>query len=391
MKILINAVCAKKYSGGGFQIALNFVSTALKDTDKNVDWYFLISDHVAEALSLRSNDNIYVLPAQPDFIGTYLSVKKEIRSIEGEIKPDVVYSIVAPSYFSFKSKEVMRYTNPWVAHPNSYARKTLDLKGKLRNYVYTIIHKHLLRKCHYFITQTDYTAKCIAKIVHVPEQNVCVIHNVLPAVYKSIDTTPIKDEKWINVTCVAAPFPHKNLDIIPSVLQVLDEKFGINNIRFHVTMPKDSAVWKKIENRLSIMNKTDRVVNHGRLNQQELSQLYRSAQIMFLPTLLEVFSASLLEAMYFDLKIVASDFPFNSNVIGNAGLLFKPTDAIDAAEKMVEIIKSKELQDELSRRMKDILKLYSDYRIHFDDTKSFLQKVGNSQINAKIVSITSFL
>lgn len=382
MKILINAVCAKKYAGGGFQIALNFVRTAMKDTDKSVEWYFLISDHVADALSLQSNDKIFVLPAQPDFTETYLSAKKEIRSIESKINPDVVYSVVAPSYFSFRSKEVMRYTNPWVAHPNSFAWKTLDIKGKLRNYVYTIIHKHLLRKCHYFITQTDYTAKCIAQIAHVPEQNVCVIHNVLPAVYKSIDRTPIKDEKWINVTSVAAPFPHKNLDIIPSVLQILDEKFGINNVRFHVTMPKDSAVWKMIENRLSIMNMSDRVVNHGYLKQIELSQLYRTAKIMFLPTLLEVFSASILEAMYFDLKIVASDFPFNSNVIGNAGLLFKPTDAMDAAEKMVEIIKSKSLQDELSCRMKDKLKSYFDYQMHFDDTKSFLQKVGNHQINA---------
>lgn len=380
MKILVNAICAKKYAGGGFQISLNFVRTALADTRKNVDWYFLLSDHVADALSLHGNDKIFILPAQPDFTGTYLFVKKEIRRIENKVNPDVVYTIVAPSYFLFKSKEVMRYTNPWVAHPNSFAWNTLDVKGKIRNYVYTMIHKTLLRKCHYFITQADYTAKCIAKIAHVPEKNVCIIKNVLPAVYKSMDSSPIKDDKWINVTSVAASFPHKNLDIIPEVLNVLENKFGISNVRFHVTMPNDSAVWNTIEDRLTITNMTERVVNHGRMNQMELSTLYRSAQIMFLPTLLEVFSASIIEAMYFDLKIVASDFPFNSNVIGNAGLLFKPTDAMDAAEKIVQIIKSPKLQNELSHRMEDKLKEYSDYQIHFDNTKDFLMKVGNSQI-----------
>lgn len=379
-KILVNAICAKKYAGGGFQISLNFVRTALADTKRDVDWYFLLSDHVADALSLHSNDKIFILPAQPDFTGTYLSVKKEIRRIEKKVNPDVVYTIVAPSYFLFKSKEVMRYTNPWVAHPNAFAWKTLDFKGKLRTWAYAIIHKKLLRKCHYFITQADYTAKCIAKIAHVPEQNVCVINNVLPAVYKSMDKSPIKDDEWINVTSVAAPFPHKNLDIIPDVLQYLKNKFGINNVRFHVTMPNDSEVWKRIENKLVINNMTDRVINHGRMNQIELSKLYRTAQIMFLPTLLEVFSASIIEAMYFDLKIVASDFPFNSNVIGNAGLLFKPTDAMDAAEKMALIIKSPDLQKELSHRMEDKLKAYSDYQIHFDNTKNFLLKVGNNQI-----------
>ena len=102
MKILINAICAKKHAGGGFQISLNFVKAAINDTTKDIEWYFLLSDHLAEALSIKKNNNIYIFPAQPDFKGTYCTVRKKIRKVEEIIKPDVVYSIVAPSYFIFK-------------------------------------------------------------------------------------------------------------------------------------------------------------------------------------------------------------------------------------------------------------------------------------------------
>lgn len=376
MKILINAICAKKNAGGGFQIALNFVKKALTDRTFGVEWFFLVSDHLADALNLEYKGPVFILPAQPDFKGSYLIVRKLIRTIENEIRPDVVYSIVAPSYFTFNSREVMRITNPWVVHPNKYARETLDFKGKLRNDLYCAIQKYLIKKCTYFITQADYTAKCIAEIAKVPKENVCVVNNVLPDIYKSLDNSPFPSDEWINITSVAAPFPHKNLDIIPDVLLALRDYHGIDNVRFHVTMPQDSPVWAIIKTRLEKYNLRDRVINHGRMTQEELSVLYRHAQMMFLPTLLEVFSASIIEAMYFDMKIVASDFPFNSDVIEDAGLLFRPTDATDAAEKIAAIIKNPELQTELSLRMRKKLRLYGDYQAHFDRIKHFLMQVG---------------
>ena len=50
MKILINAIGAKKNAGGGFQIALNFVGTALQDNYHNNEYYFLISMDLAVLL-----------------------------------------------------------------------------------------------------------------------------------------------------------------------------------------------------------------------------------------------------------------------------------------------------------------------------------------------------
>lgn len=209
-----------------------------------------------------------------------------------------------------------------------------------------------------------------------PETNVRVISNVLPAVYVGGDNSSVADSEWVNVVSVTVPYPHKNLDIIPDVLKCLRDKHGIENVRFHVTIPEGTSILKLILQRLKDYGFQNRLINHGRMSQIELANMYRHSQMMFLPTLLEVFSASILEAMYFDLKIVASDFPFNSEVIKDAGLLFRPTDAEDAANKLATIIQNPELQNELSEKMKERLKLYRDYKAHFDSTISFLEEVA---------------
>ena len=100
MKILINAIGAKKNAGGGFQIALNFVGTALQDNYHNNEYYFLISMDLAVALSLTESNHVYVFPAQPDFKHTYIKVRKTIKTLVRKIDPDVEYSIDATSYFS---------------------------------------------------------------------------------------------------------------------------------------------------------------------------------------------------------------------------------------------------------------------------------------------------
>ena len=125
MKILVNTISTKKNAGGAFQIAYNFLLKTLHYEDENIEWYYITSSDLHEVLGSFFkeiiNSHYFVFPTQPDYLGSYYRVKKSIRRIENDIHPDVVYSITAPSYFSFKTPEVMRFTNPWVTHPNTYS------------------------------------------------------------------------------------------------------------------------------------------------------------------------------------------------------------------------------------------------------------------------------
>lgn len=156
--------------------------------------------------------------------------------MEQKIKPDVVYSVTAPSYFSFETTEVMRFTNPLVTHPNKYSKSTQTLKERIKTWLYCKNQIRLMKKAHFFITQTETTKQGILRITGEPENHVRVVNNVLPSVFKNMDNTPIVEDDRINIACVGNPVPHKNFDILPDVLSEL-KKLGIENICFHTTIP----------------------------------------------------------------------------------------------------------------------------------------------------------
>ena len=375
MKILINTISTKKHSGGAYQIAYNFLMKTLEHQE--VDWIYVVSKDLDEIMpeSFKTKCTYYVFPTQPDYKHTYKQVKKELAAMEKQLKPDVIYSITAPSYFTFQTPEVMRFTMPWVTHPNKYSWSVLSRKEKLKMRLYCWNQRRLIRKARYFITQTETTKQGIIRITNTSSENVRVVKNVLPAIFKALPSSPFPpDGDWIDVACVANTNAHKNLDILPYVLQELQNQ-GVDNIRFHVTIPTVDVFWQKMKKILCLLNFEDRIVNHGHCSQIELSDLYRHCQLCFLPTLLEVFSVSSLEAMYYHLPIVATDFDFNREVMDDACLYFEPKNSSDAARCIKEYIDNKELQMQMKDKMTSRLKLFSDYDKHFNDILNFLVEV----------------
>lgn len=381
MKILINTISTKKHSGGAFQISQNFMLKSLEHSD--VEWYHITSQDVDDAIGEKfahlKGTHYFVFPTQPDFRGSYKQVKKQVAELEAKIQPDVVYSITAPSYFTFKTREVMRFTNPWVTHPNKYSWSTMLFLPKLKQWLYCLNQKRLMKAAYAFVTQTETTKKGIIRITGKPTEKVCVVNNVLPGVFKTMDNTPIVEDDWINVACVGAPVPHKNMDIIPDVIDEL-AKIGIKNVRFHTTIPVDNPMMAKVVDRCAELGYKERLINHGRVSQKELGEMYRRCQFCFLPTLLEVFSASTVEAMYFNLPIIATDFPFNTEVLADACLYYEPKNAKDAANQLAKMIADKEVQATMRERMARQLAIYGDYDAHFNAIKDFLIKVGEGKV-----------
>lgn len=383
MRILINAISVKKRGGGIFQIATNFILNSLNDYSNEIEWYYLISEDLHEVLqqySFSKEKNYFVYPTQPNFTGSYYKVRKGLKLIEKSLKPQVVYSLASPSYFSFKAPEVMRFANAWITNPNKYAYSTLSVKGRVRNKLYTINQKRLMRKRRFFITQSETVKNGILSNVETEAHNVKVISNVLPAIYldkrDDLLLNQKNDKDIIYIACVAAPNPHKNLDILPSVLKYLRDEHGIENAVFLTTLPDDSSLFIQLKQELTLMNLENRVVNYGYCSQEKLIELYSKCEICFMPTLLETFSATLLEAMFFNLAIVTSDFDFNREVVGDSALYHQPMDAKDAADKLALLIKDETYRGKLKNKMSPHLKKYSSFDNYMEETISFLAKVA---------------
>ncbi len=382
MRILVNTVSTKKISGGAFQISQNFLLKTLEHRD--VEWYYITSQDLDDVIGEQFNNirgkRYFSLPTQPDFKHTYAKVKKQIKLLDQQIKPDVVYSITAPSYFTFEATEVMRFTNPLVTHPNKYSKSTQTWIERIRTWLYCKNQVRLMKKAHFFITQTETTKQGILRITGLPENHVCVVNNVLPSVFKQMDNTPIVEDDFINIACVGNPVPHKNFDILPDVLIEL-KRLEIENVRFHTTIPFDHPLNNKLKKHLNELGMMKNWKNYGRISQKELGAMYQRCQLCYLPTLLEVFSASTVEAMYFNLPIVATNFSFNTEVLADSSLYYEPKNAKAAAQQLAKLIEDKALQEEMKEKMKIQLAKYGDYDKHFNAIKAFLLEVANVSNN----------
>ena len=136
-------------------------------------------------------------------------------------------------------------------------------------------------------------------------------------------------------------YTHKNLEIIVDVFKKYQDK--LRDVVVILTISEEQHPGAK---RLLAMIKQLRLENNiitvGSLRQQELAAYYRNCHALFLPTLLESFSGTYLEAMNFQTPILTSDMDFAHNICGDAAIYFDP---IDVDSVYNAIIKFKDAPD----------------------------------------------
>ena len=139
---------------------------------------------------------------------------------------------------------------------------------------------------------------------------------------------------------LSAYYIHKNIEIIKPVLALLSERLK-EDIRFVLTLPDDTyeLLFTKEEQKC--------IYNVGSVPMSECASLYEECDAMFLPTLLECFSASYPEAMAMGKPILTSDLGFARTVCADAALYFDPIDPSDISQKITRISQDAMLKSKL--------------------------------------------
>ena len=376
MKIVLNLILAKQTSMGGYNVALNFYKQTLQDNDN--EWFYFVSKDFDADIKGRENGmderHYRVFHSQPNFWQLFKE-KPLVRHAEEEIGPHVIYSILAPRYHRFKSVEVMRCANAWtvVGGVNKYALSVTPFPYLLRYRLKSWVTRYLMHNTKYFITQTEIAKKCILKTVHTYSENVCVVSNVLSEKYQKACREKIS-HKGFNMVYISSPSVHKDYLLLPYVALILVKRYDIKDFKIHITLPDYcSSVFKQL---IDVNDLSNYFVNHGFLNSNELIDLYRQCDLGLFPSLLETFSATLLEYMYFSLPIVASDLDFNKEVTDNAALYFEPHNAEDMAEKIYQLYSNKALTQVLLDNASLRLSYFTDNSAKYSETVQFLKWVS---------------
>lgn len=338
-------ICAVQFKGGSLQVVISLIKEFVKFPENN--YYVVMSKEVKKqihGIDFPNNFHFYDLPypskirlANSYLRGSFLS------KIEKESNCDCIICTSGPIYWTPKKPMLIGYNLPHLIYPESPYFNRIPLWMKLRWKVRWATHKVRYRKeASTIFVQTEDVNQRLRKILKT--DRIITISNTYNNAYDIQKDYPNKlpqrASNEIRLLTISAFYKHKNFEIIPKTIEALKLK-GINNVRFVVTLPDN------LFNIAFGQNPPKEIINVGFIPTLEGASLYKECDFMFLPTLLECFSASYAEAMVMKKPILTSDLGFAHTVCNDAAIYFNPDDANDVADKIISLMNSPEKQSDL--------------------------------------------
>lgn len=354
MRILINASNLK--IGGGIQVA-DSICCSLNLFPRHFFIVVLSSVLYDDIQDIHKYNNVVVFKYDiPNNCSILLRGRNSfLDSLVQKERVDVVLTIFGPSRWE-----------PICAHLCGFARAQLICKDSpyftrmsiwerfQSFYTHAIVRYYFFRRTRFFYSENESISKRIEKSIK------GVKCYTVTNYYNQIFDQP---DKWrhvflpkfdgVTLLNIGANYPHKNLDISIEIARILLFEHPGFRFRFVFTLNAGELHVPS--------NLRDYFIFLGRVGIEQCPYLYKQADIMFQPTLLECFTATYPEAMRMRVPIVTTDLEFSKGLCADAALYYSPLDAHDAVDKILSITGNPSLAEDLKVKGIERLKSFDDY------------------------------
>lgn len=347
MKIIINTTTLS--ASGATQVATSFLEESKIITEH--EYFVFLSSTVEKQIdkaTFPENFTFYSFPSSPLYGLKGFKARKLLRNLEESINPDVVFTVFGPSWWSPKVPHLQGYAYPHYVYPESPLFHKLSWFQRMKIMLMKKIHLYFLNKNgDFFVSETQDVSQRLKELL--PEKNhFFSVGNTANSYFatpliEEIRLLPEKKDGEFRFLALCTYHVHKNLEILNEVIPKLNEKLCGKKITFVLTIDQENFSTKFTQ------EAKRSIINIGRIDVAKCPQLYAECDALFLPTLLECFSANYPEAMIMKKPILTSDLSFATTVCGDAARYFNPIDAEDAAVKILQLCETPELREELIR------------------------------------------
>ena len=148
---------------------------------------------------------------------------------------------------------------------------------------------------------------------------------------------------------------YRNFETLFRAIPLVKERLKEKKVKLYLTCRLDSAENPGIyraesaSSLVGALRAEHDIVEVGTIPYRLLHHLYRACHIYVTPAYAESFAHPLVEAMSCGLPIVASDVPVHREICGDAAMYFSRFSAEELAKRVIEVYRSSELRDKLSR------------------------------------------
>ena len=362
MIFLIN--CSNLKVTGGLQVA-NSVCTQLGKYRQHR--FVVVLSSFFKEFDIPNGDNCNVIRYDiKNNVSTLLFGRdKFLDGLVEEHKVDAVLTVFGPSRW-----------HPCCKHLCGFARAQLLLKNPLHKEVsykerllYRIWEWGFKKSSDTFYTENQYISYMLPRLLG--DVKIYTVTNYYNQVFDNPDnwlrSIKLPAFEGITMLSVSSTASHKNLKIMIPVAEYLEQNYPDFQFRFVLTCNE------------SAMPVPESVKNHfvyvGKVDVSECPNLYEQADIMFMPTLLECFTATYPEAMRMEVPIVTTDLEFARGLCGDAACYYSAIDAGAAAESIYKVATDKEYAAKLVASGKEQLKKFDNYEQRADKLIGILEEM----------------
>lgn len=272
-------------------------------------------------------------------------------------KPDIVFALASKSLGGIECPEAILCHNPYLWYPPKYYG-VYSIKEMLFLKIKTWLQCRLLRQdlsisCNFFLYQTM-TAQKRIKAKYKPKASSVLCPNAISDfALMNDDKPPIPNSMQphmgkFKLLFVTRYYPHKNLEILLKLFS--DQRKYLEDCTLFLSIDRDQGPGaKRLLDSITQNKLDDRLVNVGPIPQERLGSWYRNCDALLMPTILESFSGTYLEAMHFGLPILTSDLDFSHEICDTAAMYFNPWDTASIRDTIIELRDKPELVKKLKQ------------------------------------------
>lgn len=369
--ILFN--CSTNVVGGGVKNSTLFILNAIHNQEFN--WLFAISVQVEELLEnngIQIDERFLVFSDSPS---RSKAARKRLTQFIKKKKVNLVYTMAGPAYINFKVYHVLGLSNPYITHADFSAFLLYKNLVKITKQIILVgVQFYHSRQADHFVFQTNQAARSFCKRSGIDKTRTSVIYNafdldLMPKV--EFQNIQLNANSKIMVFCPGAGYIHKGFQFIPLIAKQL-KSLTSRKIEFILTLP-DGILLDEIKHNSNKYDVEDMISNIGPYNYADSKSLFENSDIIFVPSLLETFSATYLEAILARKPLVVADKDFAHDICGDYASYVNPKDSIASAKVLFNLISTPLNPADIEEKGERILQRFGNQYERFEKIVSLLK------------------
>lgn len=319
---LVNGLKSK--TGGGKSILKSYLTHLASDADEHI-YYILTPDHNEYA---EFNSNRMKIVETPRFFSKnslfpflyyyyFPNLIKDLRIDAILNYGDIIIRGSTPQLYLFDW--------PFGSHPDSVAWDRLDRLDYLYSKVKLFMFERNMKYADIVMAQSQVTMDRLKAIYGI--ERLEILPNAV-----SLDNLSDKNGKNFNlpadrIKClyISYYYTHKNIEIFLDIAKIIRAK-NLNYALVTTIAAEQHRGAARFLEQVRAERLEDIIINVGPVPGSEIASLFDQCDALLMPTLLESFSGSYVEAMHHRKPIFTSKLDFAEVVCGDAAFYFNPLD-----------------------------------------------------------------